>query len=142
MNHGGDSIALKNRPSFRLSFKRKLKRFFKQISITAFLQFIHMPLENETLKQFFKRIFKRKFMQLNCHPHSQIWQLHLESGNRAKCQHWFGASSVKNVIWHFALQPCYFHLQLGFLWNFQYDVMSIELGAFAFNTHSESSTSA
>ena len=61
---GGDSIALKNRLSFRLSFKRKLKRFFKRIFITAFLQFIHMSLENGTLKRF----FKRKFMQLNCHP--------------------------------------------------------------------------
>ena len=65
---GGDSIALKNRLSFLLSFKRKLKRFFKRIFITAFLQFIHMSLEDGTFKRFFKRIFKRFLMQLNRHP--------------------------------------------------------------------------
>ena len=53
---GGDSIAIKN----CLSFKKKLKR----IIITAFLQIIHMSLENGTLMRF----IKREFMQLNCHP--------------------------------------------------------------------------
>ena len=65
---GGDFIALKICLSFCLSFKRKLNQFFKRTFITAFLQFIHMSLENGTLKWFFKQNFKRKFMQLNCHP--------------------------------------------------------------------------
>ena len=47
------------------------KRVFKRIFIAAFLLFIHMSVENGTLKQFFNRFFEAEIYTIELPPGSK-----------------------------------------------------------------------